>query len=80
MRALLAQLNEITRENIVNSNAKLVKLHESRNKFVVRDRINKLIDTGTSFLELSQVAGYQMYENDSLPAGGIVTGIGKISG
>lgn len=48
-------------------------------KLPVRERIDKLIDDDSYFLELSALAGYQLY-NDPLPAGGIITGIGTISG
>src|SRR5689334_20182874 len=53
--------------------------HEKRNKLFVRDRIKKLIDPGTSFLELSPLAAWGMYE-DSAPGAGIVTGIGVVHG
>lgn len=48
-------------------------------KLLVRERINKLLDPGSPFLELSQLAGYQLYKDD-VPAGGIISGIGQISG
>ncbi len=53
--------------------------HESRNKLFVRDRIDQLLDTGSPFLELSPLAGHNLYEGP-LPAGGIVTGIGRVEG
>lgn len=46
---------------------------------LVRDRINSLIDSGTPFLELSQLAAHEMYKPD-IPCAGIITGIGRISG
>lgn len=49
-------------------------------KLLVRDRIDLILDQGTPFLELSQLAGYNLYKNEEVPAGGIVTGIGKVSG
>lgn len=49
-------------------------------KLLVRERISNLVDPGTPFLELSQLAGYQLYGKEEVPAGGIVTGIGKVSG
>uniref|UniRef100_A0A6B2L1R0 methylcrotonoyl-CoA carboxylase n=1 Tax=Arcella intermedia TaxID=1963864 RepID=A0A6B2L1R0_9EUKA len=55
------------------------KLHKSRNKLLVRERIDRLLDPGSAFLEFSQLAGYNLYKDD-LPAGGIVTGLGRISG
>ncbi|KAI8899587.1 carboxyl transferase [Globomyces pollinis-pini] len=55
------------------------KRHLERKKLLPRDRIDSLIDPGTPFLELSQFAGYELYDDD-VPAGGIITGIGRVSG
>ncbi len=51
--------------------------HEQKGKLFVRDRIKKLIDPGTTFLELSPLAGLEMYDG-AAPCAGIVTGIGVI--
>jgi 3-methylcrotonyl-CoA carboxylase beta subunit len=62
-------------------------LHLSRNKLLPRDRIKSLLDPSSYFLEFSQFAGYELYAElgnkdgeggGTLPAGGIITGIGKI--
>lgn len=53
--------------------------HLSQGKLLPRERIHKLIDEGSPFLECSQLAGYQLYE-DEVPAGGLITGIGIIAG
>jgi 3-methylcrotonyl-CoA carboxylase beta subunit len=53
--------------------------HLSRKKLLPRDRIDSLLDPGSPFLELSQFAGYQLYP-DNVPCGGIITGIGRVSG
>jgi len=53
--------------------------HVKRGKMLPRDRVEKLLDPGTPFLEFSQFAGYELYEDD-VPAGGIITGIGRIHG
>jgi 3-methylcrotonyl-CoA carboxylase beta subunit len=53
------------------------KRHEERGKLFVRERIQKLIDPGSPFLEFSQFAGYNLYD-DVVPAAGVVTGIGRI--
>ena len=53
--------------------------HISRKKLLVRDRVNLLLDPGSPFLELSQLAADGMYEGE-VPAAGIVTGIGRVSG
>uniref|UniRef100_A0A8C5KIK4 Methylcrotonoyl-CoA carboxylase beta chain, mitochondrial n=1 Tax=Jaculus jaculus TaxID=51337 RepID=A0A8C5KIK4_JACJA len=55
-------------------------LHISRGKLLPRERIDNLIDPGSPFLELSQFAGYQLYGKEEVPAGGIITGIGRVSG
>lgn len=53
--------------------------HTSRGKWLPRDRINALLDHDVPFLELSPLAGWKLYEED-VPAGGIITGIGQVSG
>ena len=81
------QMDEAT-ENLVNLHTKIANggpqkardKHIQRGKMLVRDRITGLIDPGTPFLELSQMAGNDMYPGEDVPAGGIVTGIGTVSG
>ncbi|MBW4933936.1 acyl-CoA carboxylase subunit beta [Marinobacter sp. F4206] len=53
-----------------------------RGKLLPRDRINRLLDRGTPFLELCSLAGYQMHDDKdgSLSGGGIIAGIGTVSG
>ncbi len=53
--------------------------HIDRGKLLPRERVNALLDPGSAFLELSQLAAYQVYEDD-VPAAGIITGIGRVSG
>jgi acetyl-CoA carboxylase carboxyltransferase component len=55
------------------------KRHTERGKLLVRDRVRKLLDEGSPFLELSVLAAYGMYDNEA-PAGSIITGIGRIHG
>jgi 3-methylcrotonyl-CoA carboxylase beta subunit len=81
------QMEEAT-NNLVDFHAKIAlggpqknrDKHIQRGKMLVRDRITGLIDPGTPFLELSQMAGYDMYQGEDVPAGGIVTGIGTVNG
>ena len=54
--------------------------HKARGKLLPRDRVDALIDPGTSFLEFSQLAAHDMYGKDNVPAAGIITGIGQING
>ncbi|MCP5416856.1 MAG: methylcrotonoyl-CoA carboxylase [Chromatiaceae bacterium] len=53
--------------------------HLSRGKLLPRERIRVLLDAGSPFLELSQFAAHGMY-NGEVPAAGIITGIGRVSG
>jgi 3-methylcrotonyl-CoA carboxylase beta subunit len=53
--------------------------HLARGKLLPRERIQRLLDPGTPFLELSQLAAYGMY-NDAAPGAGVITGIGRVSG
>jgi acetyl-CoA carboxylase carboxyltransferase component len=55
------------------------EVHTSRNKMLVRDRLKKLFDKNTPFLELSPLAAYDMYDNEA-PAASMVTGIGVVHG
>ncbi|BDE05245.1 propionyl-CoA carboxylase [Vulcanimicrobium alpinum] len=56
-----------------------VARHRKRGKLTARDRVDRLVDPGTPFLEFSALAAHGMYRGDA-PAAGIVTGIGTIDG
>src|SRR5256714_10168199 len=53
--------------------------HASRGKLLPRERVRTLIDAGSPFLELSQLAAYGMYD-DNIAAAGIITGVGRVAG
>jgi 3-methylcrotonyl-CoA carboxylase beta subunit len=53
--------------------------HLARGKLLPRDRVEALLDPGSPFLELSQLAAHEVYDDD-VPAAGIITGIGRIMG
>jgi 3-methylcrotonyl-CoA carboxylase beta subunit len=53
--------------------------HLSRGKLLPRERVERLLDPGTPFLELSPLAAYGMYD-DAAPGAGVITGIGRVSG
>ncbi|KAH6605588.1 hypothetical protein Trco_004741 [Trichoderma cornu-damae] len=54
--------------------------HVARGKMLPRDRVAALIDPGTTFLELSPMAGHELYPEADVPAGGIITGVGVVEG
>ncbi|MDH7507182.1 MAG: carboxyl transferase domain-containing protein, partial [Candidatus Thermoplasmatota archaeon] len=56
-----------------------IKLHKKRNKMLVRERIEALLDPDTPFMEFNPLAAYNMYDNKA-PCAGIVTGIGLVHG
>jgi 3-methylcrotonyl-CoA carboxylase beta subunit len=58
---------------------KAVELHRSRGKLTARERVDRLVDLGSFFLELSALAAGGMYE-DEVPAAGVITGLGVVSG
>ncbi len=76
---LLADLRGRSAEARRGGGEKARKRHAERGKLPVRDRIGQLFDPGTAFLELSPLAAYGMYDG-KVPAAGIVTGIGRVSG
>ncbi|XP_034815866.1 methylcrotonoyl-CoA carboxylase beta chain, mitochondrial isoform X2 [Pan paniscus] len=80
MKALVNQLHERVEHIKLGGGEKARALHISRGKLLPRERIDNLIDPGSPFLELSQFAGYQLYDNEEVPGGGIITGIGRVSG
>ncbi len=73
------KLKEIRKKVFNEFRGKAVEKHQARNKYLVRERISKLIDFGSDFLELSSLAAYQVYEKE-VPSAGVVTGIGRIQG
>ena len=77
MERLVAELRDRLIAVRAGGGAEAVEKHRRRNKLTARARIERLIDPGSDFLELSPLAAYDMYGNDS-PAAGILTGIGLV--
>src|SRR5918911_51698 len=77
--ALLGELRERSAEARRGGGEKAQGRHKERGKLFVRERIERLLDPGTAFLELSPLAAFGMYDG-RVPAAGIVTGIGRVSG
>src|SRR5881296_2079560 len=79
MAALVAELRERTAQIARGGGDKAVERHRSRGKLTARERIDRLVDPGSAFLELNALAAWEMYEGQA-PAAGIVTGIGGVEG
>ncbi len=79
MRALVADLAAKRAEAATGGPDKLKERHAARGKLLPRDRVLRLIDPGSPFLELSPMAAFGMYSKD-IHAAGIITGVGRVSG
>jgi len=79
MEQLVAELRERTAQVARGGGEKALEKHRSRGKLTARERIDRLLDPDTAFVELSALAAWDVYENQA-PAAGIVTGIGTIEG
>jgi acetyl-CoA carboxylase carboxyltransferase component len=79
MAALVAELGERIALVKQGGGAKYVERHREQGKLPARDRIQKLLDDGSPFLELSPLAAWDLYDNGA-PSAGIVTGVGRVSG
>ena len=76
---LIDELTAARAAAALGGNEKLRERHVSRGKLLPRERVMRLIDPGSPFLELSPLAAFGMYEDD-IHAAGIITGIGRVSG
>jgi acetyl-CoA carboxylase carboxyltransferase component len=79
MEELVAELRERTAQVAQGGGEKATERHRSRGKLPARERIDRLLDPGTGFLELNALAAWEMYGGDA-PSAGIVTGIGVVGG
>jgi acetyl-CoA carboxylase carboxyltransferase component len=78
-KALAAELKEKLAAAKQGGGADLVKRHTSRGKLFVRERVDRLLDPGSAFLELSPLAAHGLYDGEA-PCAGIVTGVGIVGG
>ena len=76
---LLSQLRTRQAYALAGGGEKLIQRHHERNKMLVRERIDLLLDPLSPFLELSPLAAWGLYGN-AVPSAGIVTGVGVIAG
>ncbi|KAL8733203.1 MAG: hypothetical protein Q9166_002220 [cf. Caloplaca sp. 2 TL-2023] len=77
---LMFQMQDLHHKIEKGGTEKARERHLAKGKMLVRDRITALIDPGTPFLELSALAGHEVYPGEDVPAGGIVTGVGTVMG
>src|SRR5690349_7593391 len=79
MAQLVAELRERTAQVAQGGGERALARHRDRGKLTARERIDRLIDPDSAFLELNALAAWDMYEGQA-PGAGIVTGIGAVEG
>src|SRR6185295_12900456 len=79
MRALVDELNKRRAEAALGGNEKAREKHVARGKLLPRERVMRLIDPGSPFLELSPLAANGLY-GEAIQGAGIITGVGRIEG
>jgi 3-methylcrotonyl-CoA carboxylase beta subunit len=79
MQALVDDLRAHCEKLALGGGEEARKKHTGRGKLLPRERVNQLLDPGTPFLEFSQLAAFNMYDN-AAPSAGIITGIGRVKG
>ncbi len=79
MQSAVDDLRVIAKKLAEGGGEEARRKHLGRGKLLPRERVQRLLDPGTPFLELSQLAAYGMY-HDAAPGAGVITGIGRISG
>ncbi|KAK9776300.1 putative methylcrotonoyl-CoA carboxylase [Seiridium cardinale] len=80
MNEAMERLEKLTRKVQQGGPAKAREKHLARKKMLPRDRVTALIDPGTTFMELSSLAGHELYPEVDVPAAGIITGVGVVEG
>jgi 3-methylcrotonyl-CoA carboxylase beta subunit len=79
MAALVGELDQRMAVAALGGDERARKRHTDRGKLLPRERVERLVDPGSPFLELSPLAAFGMYEGD-IHGAGIITGIGRVSG
>src|SRR5471030_1480103 len=79
MRGLVDDLRRRTEQVRLGGGEESRKRHVARGKLLPRERVRALLDPGSPFLEIGQLAAFGMY-GDEAPGAGIITGIGRIAG
>jgi len=79
MQTLVDDLKNVAQHIALGGGEVAREKHLARGKLLPRERIDHLIDPGTAFLEIGQLAAYKVYQDD-IPAAGVIAGVGLIHG
>jgi 3-methylcrotonyl-CoA carboxylase beta subunit len=79
LEALVEELRSRSALVAAGGGERAVERHRARGKLLARERIDRLVDPGTAFLELNALAGWEIHDGQA-PSAGIVTGVGVVEG
>jgi 3-methylcrotonyl-CoA carboxylase beta subunit len=79
MRELVEDLRTLSARIALGGSTLSRERHQSRGKLLPRERVERLLDPGTAFLEIAPLAAHEVYEDD-VPAAGMIAGIGQVQG
>lgn len=80
MQDEVSALREVCQKIKLGGGSARQERHKSKGKLLARERINQLLDPGSAFLEIGQLAAHDVYPGEDVPAAGVVAGIGRIEG
>ena len=80
MQTQVKDLYALVAKNKLGGGVERQERHKSKGKLLVWERIENLLDTGSPFLEIGQLAAYNVYQGEEVPAAGVVAGIGRVEG
>ena len=78
MKAIVDELKTHVNRIVLGGDARARDRHTSRGKLLARDRIDRLLDPGSPFLEFSQLAAHGVYGKEDVPCAGIITGESQV--
>jgi len=78
--ALAEELHQQVARAALGGDERSRERHTARGKLLPRERVERLLDPGSPFLEIGQLAAHALYGKDDIPGAGIITGIGRVSG
>ncbi len=80
MQAQVDDLCELVGNIKLGGGVERQKRHKDKGKLLARERIDELLDAGSPFLEIGQLAAHEVYDGENIAAAGVVAGIGRVEG
>ena len=79
MKTQVEDLRALVTKNKLGGGVERQERHQSKGKLLVWDRIDGLLDTGSPFLEIGQLAAHNVYQDEEVPAAGLIAGVGRVA-